>query len=340
VEGIHHRDGVGQLLGGGGFEAGEPVHRHDLDPVTELGALLLQPGGEDLFGSAFDHVQQPGRAGAVADRGEVDDHGDVLVPAAGVSPAVLVDPDHLHAVEAARVLDQHPFALGQHRVVGGVPRHRQGLGHPGHAQMLADDGFQRPAQPAARQPRPRLGGLAGVLTPHMPAPGAAVAAHRDLQRRRPPPERLMRQPTQHGVARNALAAAAVAPVIGLDDPAGQHRPIRVKPLPDHDETQLIKAAERRQVRAGEGSVKHVEVFRMAGLGTSILERPRPLSRDRRAATYTVNCEEPEILAGQANPARTGDTCGQSVGSCARLAEIRRNPARIQGQRPQECPQRV
>jgi hypothetical protein len=31
---------------------------------------------------------------------------------------------------------------------------------------------------------------------------------------------------------------------------------------------------------------------MAGLGTSILDRPRPLSRDRRAAT--LNCEEPEI----------------------------------------------
>jgi hypothetical protein len=38
---------------------------------------------------------------------------------------------------------------------------------------------------------------------------------------------------------------------------------------------------------------HVEVFRMAGVGTSILGRPRHLSRDRRASPrYTLNCEEP------------------------------------------------
>ena len=40
VEGIHHRDRVGELLGGGGLEAGEPVHRDDLDRVApRLGAL-------------------------------------------------------------------------------------------------------------------------------------------------------------------------------------------------------------------------------------------------------------------------------------------------------------
>ena len=48
------------------------------------------------------------------------------------------------------------------------------------------DPFQRPPQPAARQLRPRLGRAAGVLAPHVPAAGAAVAADRDQQRRRPP----------------------------------------------------------------------------------------------------------------------------------------------------------
>jgi hypothetical protein len=67
--------------------------------------------------------KQPCRAGAVADRGEVDDHGDVLVAAAGVAPHVLIDADHRDAVEPCRVLDQHPAALGEDRVVGGVPRH-------------------------------------------------------------------------------------------------------------------------------------------------------------------------------------------------------------------------
>jgi hypothetical protein len=38
-----------------------------------------------------------------------------------VEPHVLVDPDHGHAVEPVRVVDQHPFALSEDRVVGGVP---------------------------------------------------------------------------------------------------------------------------------------------------------------------------------------------------------------------------
>ena len=54
-----------------------------------------------------------------------------------------------------------------------------------------------------------------------------------------------------------------------------------------------------QVRAAEagrrGSVGHVEVFRMDGVGTSIVGRPRRLSADRRARpTYTLIWEEPTI----------------------------------------------
>ncbi len=52
-----------------------------------------------------------------------------------------------------------------------------------------------------------------------------------------------------------------------------------------------------QVRAAEagrrGSVGHVEVFRMDGVGTSIVGRPRRLPADRRARpTYTLIWEEP------------------------------------------------
>ena len=93
VEGIHHRDRVGQLLGGGGLEPGEPVHRDDLHPVAPRLRPLGQPGLERLLRAALDHVQQPRRAGPVTDRGEVDDHGDVLVAAPGVPPHVLVDAD-------------------------------------------------------------------------------------------------------------------------------------------------------------------------------------------------------------------------------------------------------
>src|SRR5699024_6216021 len=52
-----------------------------------------------------------------------------------------------------------------------------------------------------------------------------------------------------------------------------------------------------QVRAAEagrrGSVGHVEVFRMDGVGTSVVARPRRLSADRRSRpTYTLIWEEP------------------------------------------------
>lgn len=69
----------------------------------------------------------------------------------------------------------------------------------------------------------------------------------------------------------------------------------------HDEVELIEAAERGQVRAGEraralagGSVRQVEVSRMQRVGAFILGRPRRLSRDRHAnANYTLIWDEPD-----------------------------------------------
>ena len=56
--------------------------------------------------------------------------------------------------------------------------------------------------------------------------------------------------------------------------------------------------ERAQVRAIKGSIGHVEVFRMDGVGISIIERPRPLhNHDTPNSTqhpYTLKCEEPHI----------------------------------------------
>ena len=51
-------------------------------------------------------------------------------------------------------------------------------------------------------------------------------------------------------------------VIGLQDPARQDRAIGLQTLADHDQAELIQAAERGQVRAAEGSVRfesHVHV---------------------------------------------------------------------------------
>ena len=147
---------------------------------------------------------------------------------------------------------------------------------------------------AARQLRPRLGRLAGVLAPHVPAAGAPVAADRD-QQRGGPPARTARAP----------AAGSRCPAGMPSQPQRRHHSIRrrrpgtpappgrAQALPGDLQPELVQAAERGQVRAGEGSVRHVEVFRMGGVRTPIIGRPRPLPGHRRADhRYTLNCEEP------------------------------------------------
>jgi hypothetical protein len=59
-----------------------------------------------------------------------------------MSPHVLIDPDHVDVVETMLVVDQDLLALGQDRVVGGVPRNREASGDPGHGQVMDHD---RPA---------------------------------------------------------------------------------------------------------------------------------------------------------------------------------------------------
>src|SRR5690606_4472643 len=88
-----------------------------------------------------------------------------------------------------------------------------------------------------------------------------------------------------GVARGTFAAAAPAPPIGFYDPALQHRPVGLEALADDLQPELVKASERGQARADEGSVRHVEVFPVGSVRTPIIGRPRPLSDERRADTY-------------------------------------------------------
>ena len=244
-------------------------------------------------------------AGAISHWGEVDDHGDVPVAATGVPPHVLIDPDDLHPLEAVLLVDQHPLALGQNGVVGGVPGHREPLGDPSHGQGLDHDPFQRPPQSAPRQLGPGLGRGGGVLAPHIPAAAAAVTAHDDLQCRGPPAQWFVGKPSDHGVTWSPFAAAAPAPLVGLDHLAGQYGTIRLESLPGDDEAEFVEAAEGSQVGAGErisapvdGSVVHVEVFRAECVGALILGRPRPLSGHRRAGPprdvrYTLIWEEPD-----------------------------------------------
>jgi hypothetical protein len=228
-----------------------------------------------------------------------------------MSPDVLIHADHGNAVEPARIVDEDTLAFGKDRVVRGVPRHPKTLGHAGHGEVLDDDPFQRPPQTPARQLRPRLSHLGRVLAPHVPAPAAPVSADPHFQRRRSPPERLVRHPPHHRVTRHGLAPATTAPPIQRpvgDDPAGQDRPVWFEALSGDFEAKLIKPGKRGQIRAGEGSVRHVEVFQMSGVGTFIFGRPRPLPGHRRAdQLYTLNCEEPVFVNAD------GVTAPDSVG---------------------------
>jgi len=80
----------------------------------------------------------------------------------------------------------------------------------------------------------------------------------------------MRQPSSLGAPRDTLRPAPPTPLINFDNPALQHCTIRCDLLPSDLESELIKTAEDVQIGRVEGSVEHVEVFPLGGVGTSIL----------------------------------------------------------------------
>ena len=58
-------------------------------------------------------------------------------------------------------------------------------------------------------------------------------------------------------------------------------------LTRHFQAQVIQARERAQVRAIKGSIGHVEVFQMDGVGISIIERPDPYPATTRPTPPTT-----------------------------------------------------
>lgn len=68
--------------------------------------------------------------------------------ASGVAPHVFVYADRGDPVEPLLVIDQGALALGQYRVVGGVPRDPEPFGATSDVQVLHDDRFR-----AHRSPR-------------------------------------------------------------------------------------------------------------------------------------------------------------------------------------------
>ena len=106
VEWVHDFHSIGKFFRGCGFEPGESVHRNDLNAITPVFRSFGQPLFEDLLRPTGHHIEKACRSRSLADRGEIDDDGDIFVPASGVSSYVFVDADHRHTVESSRIVDQ------------------------------------------------------------------------------------------------------------------------------------------------------------------------------------------------------------------------------------------
>ena len=111
--------------------------------------------------------------------------------------------------------------LCQDSGVGGSSRTRL---EPGRCASPSHDERPRPLAPsaAARESFARIGSLTHVLTPHVSALRAPVAANAHMQDRGAPPAGLVRQAPDHRVTRNALAPAASTPPVLTSNPASQH----------------------------------------------------------------------------------------------------------------------
>jgi hypothetical protein len=176
-----------------------------------------------------------------------------------------------------RIIDQPLLPLSEDRGVRGVPRHSKTRGSTSNREVIEHERFERPTNPGAGDLCSFWRGLTGVFSPDFPAIRASVTTNPDLELGRAMPEWFMREVPGNRVAGSALGSAPATPWIGFAHSALNDRPVGLEVLSDRFESELVEAAERSQVRGVEGSVGHVEVFRMGSVGTSIIERPRSVS---------------------------------------------------------------
>lgn len=94
------------------------------------------------------------------------------------------------------------------------------------------------------------------------------------------------------MSRGALAAAAATPLVVGVDTAGDHRPVVLDPLTDRDQAKADEAAEGGQINSSEGSVEHVVVPEMGGVGTSIMETPSLSPSPPSSPRHDLDCEGP------------------------------------------------
>src|SRR5690606_30129214 len=168
---------------------------------------------------------------------------------------------------------------------------------------------------AARVSFPR-GSAAAVVSSRQ------IVPHEKQAKRRPRTRSVVgRQPSGTCARRRACvpratpsAPQAATERVAVGDTALQHRLVRRDFLTGDGEAVVVEEAERRKIGGGECPVGHVEVFRMASVGTSIIGRPRPRLRDRHAADssggrYTLIHDEPSTSSSP-KMARTSPASGQ------------------------------
>ena len=219
----------------------------------------------------------------IMDGSHVQDDSDVFVAIRGVVPHVFIHANDTHAFTPSWIIDQQARPFDQGSSVGCSSRRRRGPGDARHARAWRADRL--------------LGSYPDATCERTPGP---VAAHAHVQNRGTPPAGLVRQEPDHRVMANALAPAALAPPILSNNAACQHCMVWLNALAGHFQAKVIQARERAQVGAIKGSIGHVEVFRMDGVGISIIERPRPLpghdTPNSAQYPYTPKCEEPVWVA--------------------------------------------
>ena len=93
------------------------------------------------------------------------------------------------------------------------------------------------------------------------------------------------RPTGYSLGPTGLAERVLKPDrhAALD-----HRVLRREVLAHSGQSQGIQPQEGRQIRAGEGSLRHVEVSQVARVAAPIIGGPRPLPKQRRThPTYEL-----------------------------------------------------
>ena len=167
----------------------------------------------------------------------------------------------------------------------------QGGCYPGDRHALQGKGPQPPLHRRVGQPRPGLSQGGGVLPPHPAAVGAGEAPYAHQQLRGSPPHRYVGQAPGHCPTSLPLGAADLAErVLKPDRHAALHNGSRRgQELTHRGQPQGVQTQEGRQIRVGEGSLRHVEVSLMACVAAPIIGRPRPPPKQRRThPTYELN----------------------------------------------------